>query len=62
MIVSRSRFAPSAKPYCYFIGTRHPEFRTWAFEPGSVVLDPWRYVVVPEDVELIAIGRGRPGL
>jgi len=52
--------APSGKHFCYFIGTRHPEFRTWPFEPGSVVLDPWRYVLVPEGVELIAIGRGGP--
>ena len=52
--------APSGQPFCYFIGTRHPEFRTWPFERGSVVLDPWRDVTVPEGVELVAIGRGGP--
>jgi UDPglucose 6-dehydrogenase len=51
---------PSGKPFCYFIGTKHPQFHTWAFEPGSVVLDPWRYVVVPATVKLVSIGRGRP--
>jgi len=50
--------APHGKPYCYFIATRHPELQRWAFEPGSVVLDPWRFVEVPETVELIPIGRG----
>jgi UDPglucose 6-dehydrogenase len=50
---------PSGKPFCYFVGTRHPEFEKWPFEPGSVVLDPWRYVTAPKDVEVIPIGRGR---
>ena len=52
--------APAGKPFCYFIGTKHLEFRTWPFEKGSVVLDPWRYVVVPEGVQVISIGRGGP--
>ena len=52
--------APSGRPFCYFIGTKHPELRTWPFERGSVVLDPWRFVVVPESVELVPIGRGHP--
>lgn len=52
--------APSGRPFCYFIGTGHPELRSWPFEPGSVVLDPWRFVRVPDGVELIPIGRGRP--
>lgn len=51
---------PSGGPFCYFIGTKHPQFRGWPFEPGSVVLDPWRYVEVPPGVELVAIGRGPP--
>lgn len=51
---------PSGRPFCYFIGTSHDDFAAWPFEPGSVVLDPWRYVRVPNEVELIAIGRGYP--
>lgn len=51
---------PAGEPLCYFIGTRHPEFQRWDFEPGSVVLDPWRYVSVGEGVQLVPIGRGRP--
>jgi UDPglucose 6-dehydrogenase len=49
---------PQGRPFCYFIGTSHPELRNWPFEPGSIVLDPWRYVTVPAGVELIPIGRG----
>jgi UDPglucose 6-dehydrogenase len=52
--------APAGRPLCYFIGTRHAAFERWPFEPGSVVLDPFRYVEVPVGVELIPIGRGRP--
>lgn len=52
--------APSGRPFCYFIGTRHPELRDWPFEPGSVVLDPWRFVTVPAGVALVPIGRGGP--
>lgn len=52
--------APSGRPFCYFIGTKHPELRTWPFEPGSVVLDPWRFVTVPAGIDLVPIGRGRP--
>lgn len=51
--------APAGREFCYFIGTRHPEFQNWPFEKGSVVLDPWRYVAAAPGVELIPIGRGR---
>lgn len=49
---------PAGRSFCYFIGTRHPELRTFPFEPGSVVIDPWRFVEVPAGVELVAVGRG----
>ncbi|MBI5625511.1 MAG: nucleotide sugar dehydrogenase [Elusimicrobia bacterium] len=49
---------PSGRPFCYVIGTRHPDFRSFAFERGSVVLDPWRYVAGRKGVEVVGIGRG----
>lgn len=52
--------APKGKPFCYFVGTRHPEFAEWPFERGSVVLDPWRFVQPRDGVEIVPIGRGRP--
>jgi hypothetical protein len=47
---------PKGQPMCYFIGTKHPEFRDFAYEKGSVVLDPWRYIGSCEGVEVIRIG------
>ena len=47
---------PQGRPLCYFIGTKHPEFRDFAFELGSVVLDPWRYISDRDGVEVIRIG------
>jgi UDPglucose 6-dehydrogenase len=47
---------PKGRPLCYFIGTKHPEFRDFAFEPGSVVLDPWRYISRRDGCEVIRIG------
>jgi UDPglucose 6-dehydrogenase len=51
---------PGDRPLCYFIGTRHAEFRDYPFSAGSVVLDPWRFVRPRPGVELIPIGVGPP--
>ena len=51
---------PGDRPLCYFVGTRHAEFRSFPFAEGSVVLDPWRYVLPRPGVELIRIGVGPP--
>lgn len=47
---------PVGQPTCYFIGTKHPQFQTFPFEKGSVVLDPWRYIADCEKVTVIRIG------
>ena len=26
----------------YFIGTKHPDFTSFPFEEGSIIIDPWR--------------------
>jgi len=49
---------PAGGPFCYFIGTKHPEFRTYPFLAGSVVIDPWRYIEATPGVEVIPVGRG----
>ncbi|MDP7525620.1 MAG: hypothetical protein QF713_04725, partial [Dehalococcoidales bacterium] len=42
----------------YLVGTMWQEFKNFPFVPGSVVIDPWRFIDrVPQNVELIAIGR-----
>lgn len=47
---------PRGEPFCYFVATKHAEFRDFAFEPGSVVLDPFRYVAPRDGVEIVPIG------
>lgn len=44
----------------YFVATNHPDFArpSWRFVPGSVVLDPWRYIPRQADAEVIPIGIG----
>ena len=42
----------------YFIGTKHPEFTSFPFEKGSVIIDPWRYIPTSEDYKVIHIGIG----
>lgn len=47
---------PPERAHCYFVGTRHAEFRDFPFAPGSVVLDPFRYIGPLKGVEVIGIG------
>jgi UDPglucose 6-dehydrogenase len=44
----------------YVVATRHPEFAdpSWRFPPGSVVLDPWRYLPKQAGVEIVPLGVG----
>ncbi|MGH2461509.1 MAG: nucleotide sugar dehydrogenase [Chloroflexota bacterium] len=48
----------------YFVATNHPDFAraSWPFVPGSVVLDPWRFIPRRADVEVIPIGIGAAGM
>jgi UDPglucose 6-dehydrogenase len=41
---------------CYFIGTKHPEFKEFKFPKGSIVLDPWRYIPDQDNINVIRIG------
>lgn len=40
----------------YFIGCQHERYKAIKFPPGSVVIDPFRYIVEQPGVKLIAIG------
>ena len=42
----------------YFIGTKHPDFTSFPFEEGSIIIDPWRYIPTSEDYKVIHIGIG----
>jgi len=46
-------------PMVFLIGTKHKTFEGYRFPPGSIVLDPWRYIPAAQpDVRIIPIGRG----
>ena len=46
-------------PGIYFIGTQHDAYRHIDFPPGSVVLDPFRYIEPQPGVTLRSIGAAR---
>lgn len=46
-------------PAVYFVGTRHDAFQALKFAPGSVVLDPHRYMPDQEGVRVVRIGQTR---
>lgn len=41
----------------FFIATRHAAYQSYPFPPGSVVIDPFGYVVTSENVVLVRPGR-----
>lgn len=47
---------PDFMPSVFLIGTKHPEFNDLSFPPGSVVIDPHRYIKPQEGVTLIPVG------
>jgi len=52
---------PAAVASVYLVGTRWDVFKNFKFAPGSVVIDPWRFIdEVPKTVKLISVGRN-PG-
>ena len=40
----------------YFIGTKHPDFTTYPYNGGSIIIDPWRYIPEVKGCEVIRIG------
>lgn len=46
-------------PSVFLILTKHGCFRTHPFPPGSVVLDPFRYIPAQDGVTIIPVGVGR---
>ena len=47
------------EPHVFLIGAKHPEFLEEKFPPGSVIIDPWRYMPPqPKNVTLIRVGIG----
>jgi len=48
---------PPYPPSVFLIGTRHHDFLDFNFPKGSVVIDPWRYLLEQPGVKLISVGR-----
>mgnify|MGYP003140170042 CR=1 FL=1 len=44
------------KPQLFFIGTKHEVFKQFYFYPNSIVIDPFRYLKLGNDVKYIPIG------
>ena len=44
------------EPMIYFIGTKHPDFTSYSYNQGSIIIDPWRYIPEQENCEVIRIG------
>ncbi len=44
------------EPMIYFIGTKHPDFTTYSYNQGSIIIDPWRYIPDINNCEVIRIG------
>jgi len=45
------------KPAVYIVATQHPQFASFLYPTGSVVLDPWGYVPDATDIKVIRAGR-----
>jgi glycosyl transferase/beta-hydroxylase protein BlmF len=46
----------------FLIGTAHQQYRQRSFEPGSVVIDPWRMIPDQTGVTVRRLGENRPAL
>jgi len=47
------------EPQLFFIGCKHEAFKQFYFMPESVVIDPFRYLEVNDNVKYIPIGRNK---
>ena len=44
------------EPMIYFIGTKHPDFITYSYNQGSIIIDPWRYIPDIDNCTVIRVG------
>lgn len=47
---------PSFGCSVFLIATKHKQFERMRFPPGSVVIDPWRYIPEQQGIEVIRVG------
>ena len=56
--VDTHKLVTGKEPMVYFIGTKHPDFTTYSYNQGSIIIDPWRYIPKQDNCEVIHIGIG----
>ena len=54
--VDTNKLPTGKEPMIYFIGTKHPDFTTYSYNQGSIIIDPWRYIPEQDNCEVIRIG------
>jgi len=56
--VDTHKLLTGKEPMIYFIGTKHPDFTTYSYNQGSIIIDPWRYIPEQSNCEVIHVGVG----
>ena len=56
--VDTHKLVTGKEPMVYFIGTKHPDFTSYSYNQGSIIIDPWRYIPKQDNCEVIHIGVG----
>ena len=54
--VDTHKLVTGKEPMVYFIGTKHPDFTSYSYNQGSIIIDPWRYIPDQNNCEVIYIG------
>lgn len=44
------------EPHAWLVGCRHPDFTTYSFPTGTVIVDPWRYIPDQDGATVIRVG------
>ena len=56
--VDTHKLVTGKEPMVYFIGTKHPDFTTYSYNQGSIIIDPWRYIPKQSNGKVIYVGVG----
>ena len=59
--VDTHKLLTGKEPMIYFIGTKHPDFISYEYNQGSIIIDPWRYIPDIDNCEVISIGNSLHG-
>ena len=54
--VDTHKLLTGEEPMIYFIGTKHPDFISYSYNQGSIIIDPWRYIPDIDNCTVIRVG------